>query len=38
MAQNSKIWEVKKMDNFLISEKLVVNGPANGKPVAYSKI
>ena len=39
MAQNSEIWEgVKKISNFLTSQKLPPNGPANGQSVTYSKI
>ena len=38
LAQNSKIWEVKKIDNFLPSQKLALHGPANSQLVTYSKI
>ena len=36
MAQNSKIWGVKKMGNFLTFQKLPVYGPASGQSVTYS--
>ena len=38
MAQNSEIWGVKKMSNFLTCQKLPLYGPANGQSVTYSKI
>ena len=38
MAQNSKIWGVKKKVNFLTSQKFAPFSPANGQSVTYSKI
>ena len=38
MAQNSEIWRVKKIVEFLTSRKLAPFGPANGQSVTYSKI
>ena len=38
MTQNSKIWGLKKSDNFLTAQKLALFGPANSQSVTYSKI
>ena len=38
MAQNSEIWGLKKIGNFLTSQKLPLYGPANGQSDTYSKI
>ena len=37
MAQNSQIWEAKKILNFSTSQKSSLNFPANGQSVTYSK-